>query len=266
MDFGARVVIQDSASGQWSGRRTDDLYDERSICTTNGSHWPTRSLEDYGSEASHVALVPGESGTVVDRRRARKAAQAASTSTMEAACDQSRRPRCWRLGRGALPVRGCSASASGYQHRRRRVLDTAGSSRRCERRGSRTAKKPLRVETRFGSRALLQAAAREDLLSADREHLGGRPGPGAGDRRRDAHFPRIAGRSFDRARFASRRERRSVCSSVVPPTEFGNSPKPRRICSARETDRAADHGFHGAKRWGYEQAWWPHPHRMMRAS
>ena len=114
MDFGARVVIQDSARGQWSGRRTDDLYDERSICTTNGSHWPTRSLEDYGSEASHVALVPGESGTVVDRRRARKAAQAASTSTMEAACDQSRRPRCWPLGRGALPVRGCSASASGY--------------------------------------------------------------------------------------------------------------------------------------------------------
>ncbi len=103
MDFGARVVIQDSASGQWCGRRTDDPYDERSICTTNGSHWPTRSLEDYGSEASHVALVPGESGTVVDRRRARKAAQAASTSTMEAACDQSRRPRCWPLGRGGAP-------------------------------------------------------------------------------------------------------------------------------------------------------------------
>ena len=50
--------------------------------------------------------------------------------------------------------------------RRRRVLDTADSSRRCERRGSRTAKKPLRVETRYGSRALLQAAARGDLLSA----------------------------------------------------------------------------------------------------
>ena len=127
MDFGARVVIQDPASGQWSGRRTDDLYDERSICTTNGSHWPTRSLEDYGSEASHVALVPGESGTVVDRRRARKAAQAASTSTMEAACDQSRRPRCWPLGRGAHPVRGCSASASGYlqqRWRRRSTLPT----------------------------------------------------------------------------------------------------------------------------------------------
>ena len=127
MDFGARVVIQDSARGQWSGRRTDDLYDERSICTTNGSHWPTRSLEDYGSEASHVALVPGESGTVVDRRRARKAAQAASTSTMEAACDQSGRPRCWPLGRGALPVRGCSASASGYTHRRWRARDAAAS-------------------------------------------------------------------------------------------------------------------------------------------
>ena len=30
---------------------------------------------------------------------------------------------------------------------------------------------------------------------ADLEHLGGRPGPGAGDRRRDAHFPRIGGLS-----------------------------------------------------------------------
>ena len=76
--------------------------------------------------------------------------------------------RCWCSTRAS--PRGANPRfitvALGYQHRRRRVLDTAGSSRRCERRGSRTAKKPLRVETRFGSRALLQAAAREDLLSA----------------------------------------------------------------------------------------------------
>ena len=156
MDFGARVVIQDSARGQRSGRRTDDLYDERSICTTNGSHRPTRSLEDYGSEASHVTLVPGESGTVVDRRRARKAAQAASTSTMEAACDQSRRPRCWPLGRGALPVRGCSASASGYLQRRWRRRSTLPTLLWNERARLDTAPLPPQPDSRRSSRLFLK--------------------------------------------------------------------------------------------------------------
>ena len=94
-----------SSNGR-SVRRTVDLYDERQPLADTKPGGLRVGGKSCGSRSRR-------SGTVVDRRRARKAAQAASTSTMEAACDQSRRPRCWPLGRGALPVRGCSASASG---------------------------------------------------------------------------------------------------------------------------------------------------------
>ncbi len=105
-----------SSNGR-SVRRTVDLYDERQPLAdtkpgglrVGGKSCGSRSRRERHSGGSSARSQSRASCKHLDDGRA---------------CDQSRRPRCWPLGRGAHPVRGCSASASGYLQgwRRRSTL------------------------------------------------------------------------------------------------------------------------------------------------
>ena len=105
--------------------RGNGLVAERSICTTNGrfcttngNHWPTRSLEDYGSEASHVALFRARAAQWSIVRALAKPRKLRAPRRWKRPVDQSPRPRCWPLGRGEHSRCDVAASASGYFEQR----------------------------------------------------------------------------------------------------------------------------------------------------
>jgi hypothetical protein len=105
-----------SSNGR-SVRRTVDLYDERQPLADTKPGGLRVGGKSCGSRSRRERHSGGSSARSQSRASCKHL-------TMDAACDQSRRPRCWPLGRGGLPVRGCSASASGYLQRRWRRRST----------------------------------------------------------------------------------------------------------------------------------------------